>query len=433
MANLTAREQLMLELINQARMDPRGEAALLDVTLAKGQGAPVQVLAGHDALRAAAYNHSGWMLLNDIFSRNEAKGSISFIGETPLARMQAYGYTVGGTWDYGENISWMGHTETPDFTALIVAQHASLFEAKGSRGRMLDAAYQEAGIGQQAGNFTDDGETYITSMVTQDFVRSGAKVFVTGVIYSDTSGNDFYDVGEGTAGRKVKADGAVSDRAGAGGGYELQFGATGIKTVTFDLAGGDLRLDVALGTTNVKVDAVNGREIWTNGSVQSQSSAIKELHALGVSPLVLIGSGAAEIIVGNKAANQLFGLGGRDAIAGGGGADTIAGGRGRDTLEGGKGADMFVYAVATDSTAAAPDAIDDFGRGADRIDLSGLASGKLKYRGDAPINGANQVSVAESGGDVIVHINLDADAADEMHIVLASVGLGSMSKGDFLL
>jgi Ca2+-binding RTX toxin-like protein len=433
MANLTAREQLMLELINRARMDPRGEAALLEVTLAKGQGTPVQVLAGNDALRASAYNHSGWMLLNDIFSRNETEGSLSFIGETPLARMQAYGYTTAGTYDFGENISWMGHTETPDFTALIVAQHASLFEAKGSRGRMLDAAYQEAGIGQQAGNFTDDGETYITSMVTQDFIRSGAKVFVTGVIYDDTTGNDFYDAGEGTAGRKVKAPGATTDRAGAGGGYELQFGATGVKTVTFDLAGGDLRLDVALGTANVKIDAVNGREIWTNGSVQSQSSAIKELHALGVSPLVLIGSPTAEIIAGNKAANQLLGLGGRDAIAGGGGADTIVGGRGTDTLEGGTGADVFVYAVAADSTMAAPDTIDDFGRGADRIDLSGLVPGRLKYRGDAPITGVNQVSVAESGADVIVHINLDAGLGAELQIVLAGVGLGSVSKGDFLL
>jgi Ca2+-binding RTX toxin-like protein len=327
----------------------------------------------------------------------------------------------------------MGHTETPDFTALIVAQHENLFAAKGSRGRMLDAAYQEAGIGQQAGNFTDDGDTYITSMVTQDFIRSGAKVFVTGVIYSDTNGNDFYDVGEGTAGRKVKADGAASDRAGAGGGYELQFGATGIKTVTFDLAGGDLRLDVALGTTNVKVDAVNGREIWTNGSVQSQSAAIKELHALGVSPLVLIGSGAAETIVGNRSMNQLFGLGGRDAIAGGGGADMIVGGRGSDTLAGGMGADIFVYAVAADSTVAAPDTIADFGQGGDRIDLSGLIPGKLRYRGEAPINGVNQVSVAESSGNVIVHINLDASLADEMLIVLTGAGLGAIGRGDFVL
>jgi Ca2+-binding RTX toxin-like protein len=433
MANLTAREQLMLELINRARMDPRGEAALLDVTLAKGQGTPVAVLAGNDALRAAAYNHSGWMLLNDIFSRNEVKGSLSFIGDTPLARMQAYGYILAGPYQFGENISWMGHTETPDFTAMILAQHASLFEASGSRARMLNAAYQEAGIGQQAGDFTHDGETYITSMVTQDFIRSGAKVFVTGVIYDDTTGNDFYDVGEGTASRKISAAGAATDRAGQGGGYELQFGATGIKTLTFDLAGPDLALDVALGVANVKVDAVNGREIWTNGSVQSQSAAIRELHALGVSPLVLIGSGAAEIIAGNRAANQLLGLGGRDLIAGGGGGDTIAGGRGADTIKGGLGADVFVYARAAESTAGAPDTIRDFGRGADRIDLSGLVPGKLKYRGGAPIDGANQVRVIADGGDTIVEVNLDGDLAADMRIVLADIGPGALTRGDFLL
>ena len=43
MANMTAREQLMLELINRARMDPRGEAERLDVTLSAGQSKPVQV------------------------------------------------------------------------------------------------------------------------------------------------------------------------------------------------------------------------------------------------------------------------------------------------------------------------------------------------------------------------------------------------------
>jgi hypothetical protein len=119
------------------------------------------------------------------------------------------------------------------------------------------------GIGQQAGEFSDGGQTYIASMVTQDFIRSGAKTFITGVVYSDTTDNDFYDVGEAIAGRKVKAAGAAADRTGPGGGYELQFGETGIASMRFKQPGRDLELDVALGADNVKVDAVNGREIWT--------------------------------------------------------------------------------------------------------------------------------------------------------------------------
>jgi len=434
MANMTAREQLMLELINRARMDPKGEAERLDVILGEGQQRPVQVLAGNDALRASAFNHSGWMLLNDELSVTETKGSKSFIAVTSIERMHAYGYVLSGHYYYGENVSWIGEPTIPDFTASILSQHASLFAGGGSRGRMLNDKFQEAGIGQQAGTFNQDGTAYIASMVTQDFIASGAKVFITGAIYADTVvDNDFYDLGEGIASRKVSARGAVADVSGAGGGYELQFSSTGIATMVFRQSGTDLKLDVALGVSNVKVDAVNGSEIWTNGSVQSQSAAITELHALGVSALVLIGGAAAETITGNRAANQLIGLGGSDTIVGFRGKDTIAGGPGGDTLTGGAGADTFLYAVRKDSAVAAPDIITDFGIGADRLDLSALFDGKLKYMGEGPFTAAHQVSLSTNGEAVVVHINLDADIADELSIVLAGVVLGDISRSDFIL
>ena len=433
MANMTAREQLMLELINRARMDPRGEAERLDVTLTAGQGKPVQVLAGNDILRTSAYNHSGWMLLNDDLSITETKGSKSFIAVTSIERMVAYGYKLGGHYFYGENITWIGKPTIPDFTQSILDQHADLFGSNGSRGRMLDAKFQEAGIGQQAGTFVEGGTSYVASMVTQDFIRSGAKVFVTGVIYNDTvADNDFYDLDEGIASRKVSAKGGVADKSGAGGGYELEFTGTGIATVTFKQPGTDLKLDVAVGTTNVKVDAVNGSEIWTNGSVQSQSAAITGLHALGVSAQVLIGSGADETITGNKAANQLLGLGGGDVIDGNGGKDTIVGGIGSDTLTGGAGADVFVYAARKDSKVAAPDTIADF-HGTDRIDLGALSSAKLKFIGDSPFTAVGQVSLTADDSGVTVHVNLDTDTADELTIVIEGVAIADITRGDFIL
>jgi Ca2+-binding RTX toxin-like protein len=433
MADLTAREQLMLELINRACMNPRAEAERLDVALGEGQGRPVPVLAGNDVLKTAAYNHSGWMLLNDDFTSIESAGSHSFIAATPIDRIVAYGYGVSGRHRYGENISWVGDSTAPDFTAAIIEQYESLFATGAGRGRMLKPAFQEVGIGQQAGEFSDGGQTYIASMVTQDFIRSGAKTFITGVVYSDTTDNDFYDVGEAIAGRKVKAAGAAADRTGPGGGYELQFGEAGIASMRFKQPGRDLELDVALGADNVKVDAVNGREIWTNGSVQSQSKAIAELHALGVSPLVLIGSDVPDEITGNRAANQLLGLGGSDTINGKGGKDGIMGGYDSDVLTGGRGADLFVFVSRKDSRPAAPDTITDFGTGRDRIDLGGLYESKLKYRDETEITGAHQVNVTASGGDVIVHVNLDHDAFDELQIILSGTALADMTKGDFML
>ena len=64
---------------------------------------------------------------------------------------------------------------------------------------------------------------------------------------------------------------------------------------------------------------------------------------------------------------------------------------------------------------------------------SAVFAGTLTYRDEARINGANQVNVTKSGSDVIVHVNLDADLADEMRIVLDNTSLSSMSKGDFIL
>ena len=47
--------------------------------------------------------------------------------------------------------------------------------------------------------------------------------------------------------------------------------------------------------------------------------------------------------------------------------------------------------------------------------------------------GVMQVNVTKDGSDVIVHINLSGDKADEMRIVLDNTSLSSMDKGDFIL
>ena len=81
MAANTAQEQLMLELINRARMDPAGEAARQGISLNQGLAAgtistaPKQVLAMNDQLVVAADNHSKWMLQYDVFSHQEPAAS----------------------------------------------------------------------------------------------------------------------------------------------------------------------------------------------------------------------------------------------------------------------------------------------------------------------------------------------------------------------
>jgi Ca2+-binding RTX toxin-like protein len=346
MATNSAQEQLMLELINRARMNPVGEATRLGINLNQGlpagtiSGAPKQVLAMNDLLVIAADNHSNWMLVNGQFAHQEALGFPSGrTGLDPVDRMAAAGYVFPGLAFPGENISWSGVLPGPiNLTSAIVAQHNSLFLSPGHRTNILNATFEEVGIGQQHGTFSG----YDASMVTQNFAPGGTQVFVTGVVYNDTVVNDnFFSVGEQTAGRSVAGTGGVTDVTGGGGGYELAFTAGGAKTIGFSLATGAIQLAVTVPLANVKIDVVNGHEVWTNAHTSVVSGPVTELHVLGIQAINLTG-----------------GAGGNDSITGGPGNDNLIGGLGIDTLVGGTHNDYFVFNAPLNS--ANRDTITDF-------------------------------------------------------------------------
>ena len=105
MAQPSAYEQYMLELMNHARSNPGAEAARLGIGLNDGvaagtlSGAPEQPLAFNPQLIDAAQQHSAWMLATDTFSHTGANGS------SPGDRMNAAGYGFNGAWGWGENIA----------------------------------------------------------------------------------------------------------------------------------------------------------------------------------------------------------------------------------------------------------------------------------------------------------------------------------------
>ncbi|NBC33674.1 MAG: hypothetical protein GVY13_13450 [Alphaproteobacteria bacterium] len=260
MAEPTANEQFMLELINEARADPEAEAVRLGISLNKDlppgtiSPDPKQPLAFHPALIDAGREHSAWMLDTDIFSHTGAGGSSA--GD----RMAAAGYAMPMTFSWGENISWRGSTGSIDATEFIASQHDSLFRSEGHRENILLDSFKEIGIGQQLGLFTDDGRTYNASMVTQNFATlPDSDPFLTGVAYEDTDDNDFYTVGEGLGGLTIEAvrqlDGMVtSTQTMQAGGYRMDL-PLGSYTVT--VTGGGLTFDtyqVMIGGENVKLD-----------------------------------------------------------------------------------------------------------------------------------------------------------------------------------
>lgn len=214
-ANPTAEEVLMIELINRARFDPEEEASLYGIDLNQGLSpgtiSPDQKppLAHNRDLMEAARDHSQWMLNSRIFSHTGEGGS------SPTQRMVAAGYSLTGGWTTGENISVRGTLASSiNLNAQIPIQHRSLFESPGHRVNILNANFRDIGVGQIKGIFTfSDGIDYLSSMITQNFAFSES---VSGVIYNDTNGNNFYDVGEGISGVSVRVGDASATTNSAG-------------------------------------------------------------------------------------------------------------------------------------------------------------------------------------------------------------------------
>lgn len=80
----------------------------------------------------------------------------------------------------------------------------------------------------------------------------------------------------------------------------------------------------------------------------------------------LLGGAGRDVLRGQGGADRLEGGTASDRLVGGRGADTLVGGEGNDTMSGGLAADRFVFAGRFGR-----DVIEDFGTGADVIDLSG--------------------------------------------------------------
>ncbi|MDB5506202.1 MAG: peptidase metallopeptidase [Devosia sp.] len=329
MANMTPQEQLMLELINRARMDPAAEAARLGTALGTVTATPKQILAGNESLAQSSENHSEYMHLNDEYSYNESNpDGLGFTGFSVGVRASAAGYPTPSGTTIDESVSRVvTGSSSSELTAAIVAQYNAFFANAADRGRLLNNTFRELGVGQEYGQYQGFGNAFVTN----DYANSGnSNVFITGIIYNDSIPNDFFNVGEELIGRDVAGSGGVSDSTGGGGGYELGFATTNqLKQINLEAGAGTVSVSVALGTQNVKLDLIDrgtSREIWTNGSVTLLTTNVVELHALGISSLTLTGSSIANSIFGNSGSNTLNGAAGNDTLVGGLGADALNGG-----------------------------------------------------------------------------------------------------------
>lgn len=340
---LTAAEQYLIELINRARLDPGAEAKRYgvglnaDLTHDRITTAAKEVLAPDQTLEKAAVAHSDWMLQANTFSHTGVQNS------DPAARMAKAGYDFTGSYAWRENLAWMGSTGDINLQDVISKHHEDLYRSAGHRVNTFAENVREIGVGQVAGKFINNGTSYNSSMLTENFALSGKDVFITGVTYADRNGNNFYNIGEGHSDYNIKAAGIFAEVADAGG-YALALDSGQPVDVTVLKAGkviSELAVDMSDG--NVKLDVVEvkgGPMLMLSGSADLQNG-IGKAALLGVANLDLAGTKGRNVLLGNDGDNRLDGGGGRDKLVGGGGTDHLDGGNGRDVLKGNGGADRL--------------------------------------------------------------------------------------------
>ena len=342
--SLTAGEQYLIELINRGRLDPAAEAARYNLSLNAGlsQGtidtSAKQVLAPNDQMEAAATKHSAWMLANDSFTHAGAGGSNA--GD----RMQDSGYTFTGSWGWRENLAWLGSTGGINLQKSIAQHHEGLYRSESHRVNTFAEGMREIGVGQVGGDFTYQGRTYQSSMVTEKFAVSGSDVFVTGVAYRDADRDDFYSIGEGRQGVHISGGGS-SDTTASAGGYAVRMAAQDDVTMTVAVGSrtmGHLVVDASDG--NVKLDVVTdaqGREVAHVSSSATLLDGIRHATLLGSADLDLNGQGARNRLNGNGGDNDIRGGGSGDWIHGEEGNDHLLGNRGNDRIYGEEGRDLL--------------------------------------------------------------------------------------------
>lgn len=366
----TSSEQYLLELINDARLDPMGNAARYLTSyapLASSQAniqsalsyfgvsgsalqaafqalVPVSPLAWNDALAAAALGHNGAMIAADLQSHQVP-------GEAGLGQRLSnagYSFTSGGENVYayayemlyaqaGFMVDWGGTAATGGMQA-----------PPGHRNSIMSANFREVGIAVTAeGNpATDVGP----QVVTEDFgSRGSAGAILLGVAYTDTDHDGFYSIGEGRGGLTM-ALGAASVSSAASGGYSLSSTLAGAQTALLSGAGlsGTVSVSLTLANAlNAKLDVVDGTTLLSSvsGTVTGPVSAVKVLGVRGLD--LTLGDSIGRTLTGNAGADTLMGGGGDDVILGGAGNDTIGGGAGNNTLDGGAGTNVAVFAYAS--------------------------------------------------------------------------------------
>lgn len=210
-------QQITLELVNGARVNPEAEAARRGVGLNEGLAShssispsPKQPLAPGSRLMLAATRHSQDMIDRDYFAHDARDPAPN--GKTSSDRAS----NVDSGPSVYENIAMMplnGRTEWES----VFESHVGLFKSNaGHRENMLREDHNLLGLGVFIGDFTqtyDQGaRAFPAVLMTQAYSNTSNQSnpfsdgYLTGVVFRNMlKDNDFYSIGEGVPGMGIEA------------------------------------------------------------------------------------------------------------------------------------------------------------------------------------------------------------------------------------
>ncbi|MGL4316710.1 MAG: beta strand repeat-containing protein [Pseudomonas sp.] len=151
----------------------------------------------------------------------------------------------------------------------------------------------------------------------------------------------------------------------------------------------------------------------------------------------LIGSNYNDTLTGNAANNRLEGGAGNDTLSGGAGNDTLLDGAGQDRLTGDAGNDVFTFTsqllVGTNSSVW--DIVNDFVRGADKLDLSKLDANTLTIEDDAFTELLNSGEQFSKSGQLMIENGVlygNFNEGWEADFAIQLIGISNLSLSDFI-
>ncbi|BAY22674.1 YD repeat-containing protein [Calothrix sp. NIES-2100] len=226
--------------------------------------------------------------------------------------------------------------------------------------------------------------------------------------------------GTGTAANNLIVGNSGNNQLDGGDGNDTLNGGTGVDSLigglgndTYIIDSSDVINEVAnSGTDTIQADFSFNLTTVTN---------VENLTLTGTANINGTGSAGDNLIVGNSGNNQLNG---------GDGNDTLNGGAGVDSLTGGIGVNTYVFQFGQ-SLISAPDKINGFAIGSDRIDLLNNSGAALA----APTNFTRATdSTAGTLLDLVNQIFTDADGATSGNQALAvnSAALVQVTSGAIL-